>query len=56
MQRAEKVVQLRGPPGRAVRVVREHYLRPDVPCRSALCRAACARGEGAARGAGPGHR
>lgn len=50
MLRTEKVLQLRGQQGRAVRVVREHYLRPDVPCRSALCRsaqcrAACARGE-----------
>ncbi|KAM3663684.1 DIS3-like exonuclease 1 isoform X1 [Ammospiza nelsoni] len=48
MLRTEKVLQLRGQQGRAVRVVREHYLRPDVPCRSALCRsaqcrAACAR-------------
>lgn len=47
MLRTEKVLQLRGQQGRSVRVVREHYLRPDVPCRSALCRAACPRGEGA---------
>ncbi|XP_062439861.1 DIS3-like exonuclease 1 isoform X2 [Rhea pennata] len=43
MQRTEKVLQLRGQQGRSVRVVREHYVRPDVPCRSALCRAACPR-------------
>ncbi|CAM9412327.1 unnamed protein product [Bubo scandiacus] len=43
MLRTEKVLQLRGQQGRSVRVVREHYLRPDVPCRSALCRAACPR-------------
>uniref|UniRef100_A0A8C6Z7Z4 DIS3 like exosome 3'-5' exoribonuclease n=1 Tax=Nothoprocta perdicaria TaxID=30464 RepID=A0A8C6Z7Z4_NOTPE len=43
MQRTEKVLQLRGQQGRSVRVVREHYLRPDVPCRSGLCGAACPR-------------
>ncbi|KAM6059966.1 DIS3-like exonuclease 1 [Theristicus caerulescens] len=43
MLRTEKVLQLRSQQGRSVRVVREHYLRPDVPCRSALCRAACPR-------------
>ncbi|XP_062998598.1 DIS3-like exonuclease 1 [Elgaria multicarinata webbii] len=43
MLRTEKVLQLRGQQGRSVRVVREHYLRPDVPCGSALCRAACPR-------------
>nr|XP_008170669.1 DIS3-like exonuclease 1 isoform X1 [Chrysemys picta bellii] len=43
MQRTEKVLQLRGLQGRSVRIVREHYLRPDVPCRSALCQAACPR-------------
>lgn len=50
MLRTEKVLQLRGQQGRSVRVVREHYLRPDVPCRSALCRAGCPRGEGAGGG------
>ncbi|KAF7239538.1 DIS3-like exonuclease 1, partial [Varanus komodoensis] len=43
MQRTEKVLQLRGLQGRSVRVVREHYLRTDVPCGSALCQAACRR-------------
>uniref|UniRef100_A0A663ERE5 DIS3-like exonuclease 1 n=1 Tax=Aquila chrysaetos chrysaetos TaxID=223781 RepID=A0A663ERE5_AQUCH len=43
MLRTEKVLLLRGQQGRSVRVVREHYLRPDVPCRCALCRAACPR-------------
>ncbi|XP_040536157.1 LOW QUALITY PROTEIN: DIS3-like exonuclease 1 isoform X2 [Gallus gallus] len=43
MLRTEKVLQLRSQQGRSVRVVREHYLRPDVPCRSALCRAGCPR-------------
>lgn len=47
MLRTEKVLLLRSQQGRSVRVVREHYLRPDVPCRCALCRAACPRGEGA---------
>ncbi|OXB68986.1 hypothetical protein ASZ78_003455 [Callipepla squamata] len=43
MLRTEKVLQLRSQHGRSVRVVREHYLRHDVPCRSALCRAGCPR-------------
>ncbi|KAH0620103.1 hypothetical protein JD844_014705 [Phrynosoma platyrhinos] len=43
MLRTEKVLLLRGLQGRSVRVVREHYLRPDVPCGSALCRADCPR-------------
>nr|XP_016853552.1 PREDICTED: LOW QUALITY PROTEIN: DIS3-like exonuclease 1 [Anolis carolinensis] len=44
MLRTEKVLLLRGPQGRrSVRVVREHYLRPHVPCGSALCRAGCPR-------------
>ncbi|XP_069722504.1 DIS3-like exonuclease 1 isoform X1 [Phaenicophaeus curvirostris] len=43
MLRTEKVLQVRGGPGRAVRLVRELYLRPDVPCRSARCPAACPR-------------
>ncbi|KAJ7420904.1 hypothetical protein WISP_45979 [Willisornis vidua] len=50
MLRTEKVLQLRGQQGRAVRVVREHYLRPDVPCRSALCRSALCRPAGACHG------
>lgn len=44
MLRTEKVLLLRSLQGRSVRVVREHYLRPDVPCGSALCRAGCPRG------------
>ncbi|XP_007420775.1 DIS3-like exonuclease 1 [Python bivittatus] len=43
MLRTEKVLLLRGLQGRSVRVVREHYLRPDVPCGSALCRVGCPR-------------
>ncbi|XP_070618176.1 DIS3-like exonuclease 1 isoform X2 [Erythrolamprus reginae] len=43
MLRTEKVLLLRSQQGRSVRVVREHYLRPDVPCGSALCRAGCPR-------------
>ncbi|XP_060611346.2 DIS3-like exonuclease 1 [Anolis sagrei] len=43
MLRTEKVLLLRGPQGRSVRVVREHYLRSHVPCGSALCRAGCPR-------------
>ncbi|XP_026528832.1 DIS3-like exonuclease 1 [Notechis scutatus] len=44
MLRTEKVLLLRSLQGRSVRVVREHYLRPDVPCGSALCRLGCPRG------------
>uniref|UniRef100_A0A670ZI59 DIS3 like exosome 3'-5' exoribonuclease n=1 Tax=Pseudonaja textilis TaxID=8673 RepID=A0A670ZI59_PSETE len=36
MLRTEKVLLLRSLQGRSMRVVREHYLRPDVPCGSAL--------------------
>ncbi|XP_058012764.1 DIS3-like exonuclease 1 isoform X1 [Ahaetulla prasina] len=43
MLRTEKVLLLRSQQGRSVRVVREHYLRSDVPCCSALCRAGCPR-------------
>ncbi|ETE63513.1 DIS3-like exonuclease 1, partial [Ophiophagus hannah] len=43
MLRTEKVLLLRSLQGRSVRVVREHYLRPDVPCGSALCRLGCPR-------------
>ncbi|XP_034291345.1 DIS3-like exonuclease 1 [Pantherophis guttatus] len=43
MLRTEKVLLLRSLQGRSVRVVREHYLRPDVPCGSALCQAGCPR-------------
>ncbi|KAL7980201.1 hypothetical protein Chor_001469 [Crotalus horridus] len=43
MLRTEKVLLLRSLQGRSVRVVREHYLRPYVPCGSALCRAGCPR-------------
>ncbi|XP_026565085.1 DIS3-like exonuclease 1 [Pseudonaja textilis] len=43
MLRTEKVLLLRSLQGRSMRVVREHYLRPDVPCGSALCRLGCPR-------------
>ncbi|XP_066557335.1 DIS3-like exonuclease 1 [Amia ocellicauda] len=45
MEKTEKVLHLKSSRGRKVRVVREHYLREDVPCFSALCEANC-RNEG----------
>ncbi|XP_074090539.1 DIS3-like exonuclease 1 [Macrotis lagotis] len=37
LQKREKVLHLRTFQGRTVRIVREHYLRPSVPCNSPLC-------------------
>lgn len=58
LQKREKVLLLRTFQGRTLRIVREHYLRPSVPCNSPLCPqpAACRNGQGraAARRAGRG--
>ncbi|XP_036865929.2 DIS3-like exonuclease 1 isoform X3 [Manis javanica] len=37
LQKREKVLLLRTFRGRTLRIVREHYLRPSVPCNSPLC-------------------
>ncbi|XP_038623376.1 DIS3-like exonuclease 1 [Tachyglossus aculeatus] len=37
LQKREKVLHLRAFRGRPVRIVREHYLRPSLPCHSPLC-------------------
>ncbi|KAM9585745.1 DIS3-like exonuclease 1 isoform 1-T1 [Trichechus inunguis] len=37
LQKREKVLFLRTFRGRTLRIVREHYLRPSVPCNSPLC-------------------
>lgn len=54
LQKREKVLLLRTFQGRTLRIVREHYLRPSVPCNSPLCPqpAACRNGQGWGR-AGP---
>ncbi len=39
--KTEKILQLKSQQGRSLRVVREHYLREDVPCNSAICMADC---------------
>lgn len=44
MIKTEKVLHLKSSRGRKVRVVREHYLREQVPCGSALCQAECQHG------------
>ncbi|KAJ8281234.1 hypothetical protein GJAV_G00065120 [Gymnothorax javanicus] len=42
MIKTEKILLLKSSRGRKVRVVREHYLREQIPCFSALCQADCA--------------
>ncbi|XP_030044699.1 DIS3-like exonuclease 1 [Microcaecilia unicolor] len=42
MYKTEKLLHLRTYKRRPVRIVRELYLREDVPCSSSLCQAACA--------------
>lgn len=37
LQKREKVLLLKTFQGRTLRIVREHYLRPSVPCNSPLC-------------------
>ncbi|XP_044620614.2 DIS3-like exonuclease 1 isoform X2 [Equus asinus] len=47
LQKREKVLLLRTFRGRTLRIVREHYLRPSVPCNSPLCsRPAACRSDG----------
>ncbi|KAM4831273.1 DIS3-like exonuclease 1 isoform X1 [Urocitellus parryii] len=47
LQKREKVLLLRTFQGRTLRIVREHYLRPCVPCNSPLCpQPAACRNEG----------
>ncbi|KAI7814071.1 DIS3-like exonuclease 1 [Triplophysa rosa] len=41
MIKTEKVLHLNSSKGRKVRVVREHYVREQVPCGSSLCQAGC---------------
>ncbi|XP_045889168.1 DIS3-like exonuclease 1 [Micropterus dolomieu] len=41
MIKTEKILHLKSCRGRKVRVVREHYLREQVPCYSSLCQADC---------------
>ncbi|XP_026992960.2 DIS3-like exonuclease 1 isoform X1 [Tachysurus fulvidraco] len=44
MIKTERILHLKSSRGRKVRVVREHYLREQVPCGSALCQAQCPKG------------
>ncbi|KAA8579331.1 hypothetical protein FQN60_010671 [Etheostoma spectabile] len=44
MIKTEKILHLKSCRGRKVRVVREHYLREQVPCFSSLCQADCDNG------------
>lgn len=50
LQKREKVLLLKTFQGRTLRIVREHYLRPSVPCNSPLCPqpASCQNGQGPA--------
>lgn len=56
LQKREKVLLLRTFQGRTLRIVREHYLRPSVPCNSPLCPqpAACRNGQGRGGAGRPG--
>lgn len=45
MIKTEKVLHLNSSKGRKVRVVREHYVREQVPCGSSLCQAGCHNGK-----------
>lgn len=58
LQKREKVLLLRTFQGRTLRIVREHYLRPSVPCNSPLCPqpAACRNGQGRDERGGQGRR
>ncbi|XP_008308916.1 DIS3-like exonuclease 1 [Cynoglossus semilaevis] len=44
MIRTEKILHLKNNRGRRLRVVREHYLREEVPCYSSVCQAGCPNG------------
>ena len=41
MLKTDKIVQIRRQKGKSLRVVREHYVREDIPCQSQLCLANC---------------
>jgi len=43
--KTEKVLHLNSSKGRKVRVVREHYVREQVPCGSSFCQANCHNGK-----------
>lgn len=45
MIKTEKVLHLNSSKGRKVRVVREHYVREQVPCGSSFCQANCHNGK-----------
>ncbi|XP_070541854.1 DIS3-like exonuclease 1 isoform X2 [Ptychodera flava] len=49
MLKTEKLLRVKNYRGQTVRVVREHYLREDVPCNSELCLAECAQTKGVGR-------
>ncbi|XP_064620645.1 DIS3-like exonuclease 1 [Lineus longissimus] len=41
MIKTEKLLRIKNQSGHSVKIVREHYLREDVPCQSPLCLAGC---------------
>ncbi|XP_013378724.1 DIS3-like exonuclease 1 [Lingula anatina] len=41
MQKTQKLLRVKNKLGRTLCVVREHYIREDVPCHSPLCLAGC---------------
>ena len=41
MFKTDKIVQIRRQKGKSLRVLREHYVREDIPCQSQLCLADC---------------
>ncbi|PIK57161.1 putative DIS3-like exonuclease 1 [Apostichopus japonicus] len=44
MQKLDKFLNLKTKHGTVVRVVREHYLRDDIPCHNKLCPQTCSNG------------
>ncbi|XP_077988799.1 DIS3-like exonuclease 1 [Glandiceps talaboti] len=46
MLKTEKLLRVKNYRGQTVRIVREHYLREDVPCNSELCLADCSKSKG----------
>ncbi len=43
MQQTEKILRIRNQHGKMLQIVREHYVREDVPCHSNLCLAGCGK-------------
>lgn len=41
MLKQDKIVQLKNPIGKTFRIIREQYLREDIPCHSQLCLSDC---------------